>query len=983
MPRWLLSIAAVLILTTAAGAAPVARVIDDFEGEPPRLTADAQVVEMDGNRVLRWQPTGNEPLFLNYDFRGRGVEMVEWDRLVFRYRIEADAVDWWGVKVVDAPLAGGFQAPLRVPPREVVLGEWAEASFDLQAELDRWGDNPNETAQTITFRASGVKGAEPVFLIDDLRVERVALRMTAEPAGETVRAGDLLTQTFDLTLLSRAEEPITVDFAAIAGGARVGVPAPVQLAAGGEATVQATLSVPADAEPLSIAEATIMASSGDDDQAQVVVSLSVPLGEVEHPCLLIAKRDIPRLLARIEEHDWAASAWEKIRSAADGWLEREVALPDRGGQWSHWYTCEKCGSRLRTASPTEHVCPECGATYTGWPYDDVVIMNEHGRYARAIRDLGLVYALTAEPVYAAKAREILLAYADVYLSYPLHNIRGETGSGAMHVAAQPLSEATWLIPVVQGFDCIYDALSAEDRAIIADKLLMPAAEIIRPHARSIHNIPCWENAAFGLVGIALGNAELAGQAINGPFGFRNQVAEGVDDDGAWYEGAWGYHYYTMSALEPLAVAAEHIGIDLYTDRYLSMFTAPVRMMGPTGELPAFNDSGRTSALGRAALYENAYARWPEPELALVINRGSRNTMEALLYGAEAIAPATSQLASAIFPAAGVAVLRTDADPRPDGIVDGVPANYVALDYGPHGSGHGHPDKLGFEAYFLGRLTATDPGSIAYGNKAHAGWYKQTLSHNTVTVDGASQASTEGRLLFSAFGDNLALAAAESDGAYSGVTLRRVMALLPDGLLDLTLALSANEHSYEWAYHSRGEFATELALRDWTAPTEGPWTWAEQPRTAGELSAWAARWRVDDALTVRAAQAISTPAELLTALGRGNPPSARDPFVVARADGDEVAWATALSWAGEAEPTVTLLRATRAGAELPLSSAAGLEATVGARRVVLLQADGEAQFGTLSLRGAGALVVFEGDAPVAWLMAEGTELAIEGRVLGGG
>lgn len=984
MTRWVLCVTAIAVLTASAHGAPVVQVIDDFEGETPPLHPDAQVVAIDGNHVLRWQPTGTEPFFLNYDYRGRDIEMSEWDRLVFRYRIEAEAVDWWGVKVIDHPLGGGLQVPLQVPRGEVVLGEWAEASFNLQGELDRWGDTPNENAQTIIFRASGVKGAPPVFLIDDVRVERVALRMTAKPLTEPARDGDRVGREFELRLESRAEGPMTVSFTAERAdtGIELALPGPVELPAGGEATVRVQMSVPADREPLSRAEVTVVASSDDGDRAEARLGTSVPLGEVEHPCLLLARRDVPRILARIEQHEWAARAWDRVRAAADGWLEREIVLPDRGGQWSHWYTCEKCGARLRTVSPTEHACPQCGATYTGWPYDDVVIMAQHSGFSRAVRDLGLAYALTGEPAYAARAREILLAYAARYLEYPLHNIRGEAGSGAMHVAAQPLSEATWLIPIVQGFDCIWDALSPEDRATIADRLLMPAAEIIRPYARSIHNIPCWENAAFGLVGITLGNTELAGQAINGEFGFRNQVAQGVDDDGAWYEGSWGYHYYTMSALQPLAVAAEHVGINLYTDRYLSMFTAPVRMMGPTGQLPAFNDSGRTGALGRAALYENAYAHWPEPELALVINHGSRATMEALLYGAETVPPAASQLASAIFPAAGVAILRTDADPRPEDVVEGVPANYVALDYGPHGGGHGHPDKLGFEAYFLGRLTATDPGSIAYGNPAHTGWYKQTLSHNTVAVDGASQAPTEGRLLFSAFGPDLALVAAESDGAYAGVTLRRVMALLPDALLDLTLALSADQHDYEWAYHSRGEFVTELSLAEWTPPGEGPWAWAEQPRTAGELEAWTAGWKLDDDLTVRCAQSVSQRAELLTALGRGNPPSARDPFVVTRVEGNEVAWATALSWAGGAEPTVTLLRATRDGAELPLSAAAGLQATVGEHRVVLLQADGEAQFGPLSLRGAGALVVFKGEAPVAWLLAEGTELSVGGRLLGG-
>jgi len=985
MTRWLLSAAVIVVLGTSACAAPTVRVIEDFEGEVPALP-DATVVEIDGNHVLRWEPRMQEPFFLGYDYRERGIEMTEWDRLVFRYRIEAERIDWWGVKIIDHPLADGLQATYRLPGDEVVLGEWAEADIALHPPMWRWGDTPNETAQTLIFRASGVRGAAPVFLIDDVRVERDVLRASAEPVGEATHAGDELTRAFEINVTNRGEAPVSVSFESgeTSEGARVSLPEPIEVPAGAEHSATVTLAVPADGEPLSLWRAEVVAVTDDDDRAEVKLTMSIPLGEVEHPCLLVTRADIPRLLARIEEHEWAA-AWERIKSAADAALAREVVLPDRGGQWYHWYTCEKCGARLRTISPTEHRCPSCGATYTGWPYDDVPIMSQHSGWARAIRDLGLAYALTGEAAYADQAREILLAYADVYLSYPLHNVRGEEGSGAMHVAAQPLSEAVWLIPVVQGFDCIWDTLTEADRQTIADQLLLPAAEIIRPYARSIHNIPCWENSAFGLVGIALGVEDLAAQAINGPFGFRNQLLQGVDDDGAWYEGAWGYHYYTMSALEPLAVAAEHIGIDLYTDRYLSMFLAPVQMMGPTGELPAFNDSGRTSALGRATIYENGYAHWPRPELALVAGRGNRRSMEALLFGADEIAPAGSELASAIFPALGVAVLRTDAEERPEGVVAGVPANYVALDYGPHGGGHGHPDKLGFEMYARGRLVATDPGSIAYGNPAHGGWYRQTLSHNTVTVDGVSQQPTEGRLMFSAFGRDLAMAAAESDGAYEGVVLRRVMALLPDMLLDLTLALSDEAHQYDWAYHSRGEFATPLALAEPARPSgEGPWTWAEQVRTAGSVEGWAASWAIDDTLTVQAAQDASAPVELFTGLGRSNPPTARDPFVVARAEGAQVAWGTALSWAGDA-PAVRLLSGSRGGAELPLADACGLEVTSADRRIVLLVAegggDGEAQFGEIVLEGAGALVIFEGEAPVAWLVADGSMLSVGGETLG--
>ena len=105
-----IAIALALAMTVACSAAPVTHMINDFEGERPSLIDDAAIVEMDGNHVLRWTPTAEEPWFLALAFSG--AEFSEWDRLEFRYRIDgATAEDWWGVKVVAPPLGDGFQVP--------------------------------------------------------------------------------------------------------------------------------------------------------------------------------------------------------------------------------------------------------------------------------------------------------------------------------------------------------------------------------------------------------------------------------------------------------------------------------------------------------------------------------------------------------------------------------------------------------------------------------------------------------------------------------------------------------------------------------------------------------------------------------------------------------------------------------------------------------------------------------------------------------
>lgn len=976
------SVLLTITCVTSAVAAPVVHVIADFESPDAVAPPGGEIVELDGNRVLRWEAVGRDPEFI--DLAYSGVEAAEWDRISYRWRVDAERLGWWGVKVIDFPLADGYQAVWAVPEDARVTGQWQETSFNLHEPDWRWGDGPVSEGQRIIFRASNVDG-DAVFHLDDIRFERDRLTMTAEPTAPSRLEDGLWWRSFSLTIGNRGDEPAEARIQVTAAPASVEVTLPdaVRVPPGGRETVAVDIAAPAPREPLSAVTATVAAITEQNDHVEEDLSMNIPLGELPHPRLLLTPDDIPRVRKRIETLDWAAEAWQGIRSAADRWLEKPLEFPDRGGQWYHWYTCEKCGSRLQTQSPTEHVCPKCEITYSGWPYDDVVLTGQHHGLAAAARDLGLVYQLTGEDAYAEKAREILLGYAERYLDYPMHNIHGEEGRGACHVGPQPLTEAVWLIPLTQGFDCVYDYLSREDRQTIADGVLLPAAELVKSYATHIHNIPCWENSAYGSVGITLGNEDLAAQAINGEFGFRNQIAEGVNDDGQWYEGAWGYHYYTMSALQPLAVAAENVGIDLYSDRYLSMFLAPVRMMGPTGHLPAFNDSGRASALGHDAIYEKGYAKWGLDELAMVITHNGRGkTLEALLWGADEVPVSNPKLTSGLFGASGIAILRTDAPTASEDTLPGVPSNYVALDFGPHGGGHGHPDKLGFVLYAAGRLVAPDPGSIAYGNPAHGGWYRQTLSHNTVVVDGVSQEPTEGELLFFASGDQMAMAGAQATEAYNGVTLRRMMALLPDGLLDVTLGLSDEEHQYDWAYHSRGELALEAdlsALEE--APGKGAYEWATDWRSAGALDGWSGAWTVDADLTVRVAQQASSSAEIMTAVGRGNPPETRDPFVVSRVRAEEAAWATGLSWGDSPQPQVELLRGTEDGEELPLAEAVGVRMTTDQTVAMLLTASGgRATFGEVTLEGTAALVFVKADRPVAWLLARGSSLSVAGEML---
>ncbi len=537
-----------------------------------------------------------------------------------------------------------------------------------------------------------------------------------------------------------------------------------------------------------------------------VLALSISLCAADHPFLLATDSEIAAAKEKAKRLPWAGAALAALMKSADAALGRTTSAPEKVGQWSHWYSCPKHGVTLRTVSPTEHRCPVDGQVFTGDPYDAVVVGREHSRLTNAVRDLGLAYRFTREVRYARHAAAILLSYAGRYQSYPRHNTRGQDAVGGGKVLAQTLDESVWLIPLSWGYDMIWDTLSPADRERIEAGVLLPAAELIREHKMRVHNIQCWKNSAVGLVGLVTGREDLVRDAVDDPDrGFRRQISEGVTADGLWYEGSLGYHAYTLQALWPLAEAMRHAGVDLYSDRYRSALIAPLNLALPDGDPPGFNDSRGSNVRNLAPLYELAYARWKAPEFGSLLAGSTRESLQALLHGQEKLpgGPVVPEQ-SVLMRDAGFAVLRVRAADRVDAL---------AVRFGRHGGGHGHPDKPGIVLHAAGMLMAVDPGSIAYGVPLHQQWYRQSVAHNTVVVDSKSQSTADGTLETWEAGEGKAALVATANEAYPGVKMRRSLSLAAKGrqstITDAFEVSSDGEHSYDWVLHVEGQLSSSL------------------------------------------------------------------------------------------------------------------------------------------------------------------------------
>ncbi|MGN6370489.1 MAG: heparinase II/III domain-containing protein [Phycisphaerae bacterium] len=566
----------------------------------------------------------------------------------------------------------------------------------------------------------------------------------------------------------------------------------------------------------------------------------------QNPNLLLNADGLAALRTRIHSQPWAYASWSAILQHVNKALTKPIELPPRGGNWSHNYVCPIHGSRLHQGKQLgpwrwQHICPTGPHILLGDPskattdFDGNGIMNVHLDNADLLTECGLVYHLENDDGVAAYARQLLLAYADKYTSYPLHDNKMWPGKGA-HVASQPLTEASWLIGMAHGADLIWPTLSPDEKAKCKDGLFYAAVnQILLPSKLAIHNIQCRINAAIGLVGFLYNDPKLIDTAINDKFhGFRTQIAKGVHDDGMWTEGSTGYHFFTIDGLWPLTEAARNHGIDLYSDRFRSMFDGPIQLARPDNVLPNFNDSGDSPLASHAPDYELALARWGNPEYAAIIRASTKTRLRA--KGAESddndSAPPRQNRMALLFgvhplPADDTIPPRTSHNDTASGYAiiqrgKGEDATWLCIKYGPHGGGHGHPDKNHFILYTRKFVLCPDAGTHAYGSPLHLGWDKTTAAHNTLIADEKSQTPAEGKSLAFGASNGVDYSISHAGPIYKGIDFIRTAALIDENLIVFIDQITSDTaHTYDLTYHQVGQWKDLPTGENWTPPAKTP------------------------------------------------------------------------------------------------------------------------------------------------------------------
>ncbi|MCE7988657.1 MAG: hypothetical protein DYG89_46470 [Caldilinea sp. CFX5] len=616
-----------------------------------------------------------------------------------------------------------------------------------------------------------------------------------------------------------------------------------------------------------------------------------------------------------------AAAMQRLRQEAADFLARPVTVPTAPGGYYHDYFCPDHGVQLHfdPASPQQHRCPIDNTIWQGERFDAAWRWFVNNRLAEGALRLAVLWRLEGNPAHLTPVIQTLTGYAERYANY---QTVPRTVANPGVATYTTLDESVWVLPLAWAFDLVRDQLSAPVQEQIAQYLFTPVADhLIAHHFGGIHNFACWHNAAIGTIGVLLDRADLVAFAMESDFGCYNQLQRGVLADGLWFEGSFSYHFYTLYALLTLAKALRHQpGYDLRQRPELrAMLLAPIQSAYPDWSLPAPNDCWYfTSLLSDCchgvppgpAFYEIGYAWYDEPRFGEVLQRAyqqePRDSLDALLFGrTELPTTALSALPSAHLSASGYAILRDMPTTTPKTETE---QRYLLLKYGPHGGGHGHPDKLNLILSAYGERLSPDLGTPGYGLDLFESWYRQTVCHNTVTIDGYSQPEATGQINhFQDTGDfqvaDASVAWADA-GPYQGVTMRRVILARPDYFLDLFLVETPQPRRIDWIYRNAGQLQTALPLTTYPALAEegDGYRHIIQPQISRTDQPFQVNWQTGAVgLHLWAAGAFG--AAIVTGSVPGNPPTDQFALLLQRRHGATAAFLT-LFHPFRITPTVT-------------------------------------------------------------------------------
>ncbi len=522
-------------------------------------------------------------------------------------------------------------------------------------------------------------------------------------------------------------------------------------------------------------------------------------------------------------HPWRAAVedWEgaRRRVAEDAvwaaWLRRERESVDRWSAkhhdrvewlpgWSHDGVSPKDGSRVVWNEKIPHE----EAEYFSSPSDPRIeitpklhawwVVTFRGRHVDTLVRAARLYRLTGERRYADWAAGEMSFYADNFLNWepqkPGHQAR---------LFWQTLTEASNLVKVAELVRLLGDAVDAGQRERWRRQFFAPEVAALNENFQSIHNIAVWQRCAVAQVALLFGDEAMWRAALDGPFGLRRQLAEGVTSDYLWHEQSLGYNAFVVRAVLSLFTAAGIQGRagELAPEMEIAenLMLAPLYLRFPNGLLPNPADA---NGLGRAPnreLFADAYRVFPTA-LGWEEARALRN-WDMLLDPPRVAGRAFElpEVTSRNLESSRMAILRSG-------------PWQVFVHYGQLTRSHSQGEALNYAASFGETDITHDTGTVGYGSPLHRDYYTRGLNHNVPLVNGEGQAPSDPGVLrhFSASPARLEVA---QPNYRIDARAARTLAIEGDTLVDeATVETTVAPQRLGWALHLQGKVALPETFR---------------------------------------------------------------------------------------------------------------------------------------------------------------------------
>ncbi|MBY6211353.1 heparinase II/III family protein [Microbulbifer agarilyticus] len=538
-----------------------------------------------------------------------------------------------------------------------------------------------------------------------------------------------------------------------------------------------------------------------------------------HPNLVIDAADVDAMQGAVKVPGRFRTAFLSTQSSVDKALQQPFFVPvpaDAGGGYTH---------------------------------------EQHKKNYQLMYNAGVLFQITQDPKYAERVRDMLLTYAELYPTLPLHPKRRPGADNPGKLFWQSLNEAVWLVYTIQAYDLIRPALNRSEAEKIEQGALRPVVKFLSVDSpatfNKVHNHGTWLTAGVGMAGYVLDEPEWVEQALldldkSGKGGFLRQLNTLFSPDGYYNEGP----YYQRYALMPFVTFAKAIenneperGIFEYRDGIVMKAIDTTIQLSYNGLFFPLNDAIKSKGIDTSELVLGvtiAHGESANPQLLDIAAQQN----QVLLTG-DGLKVAQALDAGKQQPYQFKSTAFRDGKDGDEGalVVMRQQANGdQALVFKPaaQGLGHGHFDKLSWQFYDRGAEIVTDYGAARFLNvEAKNGgrylpenetWAKQTVAHNTVVLDETSHFNNNLQfanqhhptLKFFHADDQVKISAAEIDSAYPGVTLTRTLALVNNlddqssYAIDLFEVTSGKAHQIDLPVHYSGQLVdTNFALRGFT------------------------------------------------------------------------------------------------------------------------------------------------------------------------